>query len=210
MGVVIHILDRRTVWLDIGGTQHQIGTLRHLSKATELDDSRAAEIKEAASLIPSRPAVLLAQTVDLPHESADGRSVAAHLVIGWDEGRGSVSDQGWDYLPMLGYAVRDNQRDVFVLHELRDGKLHAINAERAGALGLISNGVLVRRGQPVVSGCRSIRRYIPGFVEADCVLEDGRQEKLLVRITGDGLPDPSWLVGRKPMDAEQYPLNSNA
>ena len=207
MGVVIHVLDRRTVWLDVGGTQHEIGTLRHLSKVTELDEARAAEIQKASSLIPTTPAVLLAQILDLPLAASPETTVKSHLVIGWDEGRGSVSDLGWDYLPVLGYAVRDAQNESFVLHELRDGALSLVNAERAGELGLVSDGTLVRRGQPKVAKCSAVRAFSSGFAEADCVLGDGRTDRLLIKIIGDELPPPSWLVGRRPMDAERYPGN---
>jgi hypothetical protein len=51
MGVAIHILDRRTVRLDVGGTSQTVGTVRHLSKITEIDDCRSAELEGVA--IPS-------------------------------------------------------------------------------------------------------------------------------------------------------------
>ena len=201
MGVVIHILDRRMAWLDVAGTVQEIGTLRQLGKVTELDGPRAAELG-CARLIPSPLAVLVAQAVDL--SLAPGLSVAAHPVIGWDEERGSVTDLGWDYLPVLGHAVRDMERDVFVLHELHDGTLRRINPERANKLGLLADGVLVRHGQPAISACLKVKPFIADFAEADCILADGRRERLLVRIAGNNLPDPAWLVGRRPMDVENY------
>ncbi|TLU71233.1 hypothetical protein [Lichenicoccus roseus] len=201
MGVVIHILERRNVRLDVAGFVQEVGTLRQLSKVTEVDDLRAAEL-ERAKLISSPLAALVAQTVSLP--LASGKSVPAHQVIGWDNGRASVAEPGWDYLPLLGYAVRNAERDIFELNELRDGTLHPIDPVRASDLSLLSNGVLVRHGQALISSCIEVRPFIPNFAEADCIFENGRRERLLVRITGGSLPDPSWLVGRKPMEVESY------
>ena len=201
MGVVIHILDRRMVQLDVAGTVQEIGTLRQLGKVTELDDLRTAELGRARP-IPSPLAVLVAQAVDLP--LASGSSVAAHPVIGWDEGRGSVADLGWDYLPVLGHAVRDAERGIFVLYELHDGLLCQIDSVRAGELGLLADGVLVRHGQPLISACLEVKPFIADFAEADCILADGRRERLLVRIAGSKLPDVAWLVGRRPIDVEGY------
>ncbi|WP_419729205.1 hypothetical protein [Lichenicola sp.] len=203
MGVVIHILDRRSVCLDVAGFIQEIGTLRHMSKITELDESHVAEL-EGSNHISSPPAAMVAHPVDLPLASDITGSVAAHPVIGWDEGRGSVTDLGWDYLPVLGYAVRDARCDMYVLHELQDGVLHSIDAERAYALGLIVNGTFSRRGQPVISECFAVEPFIPGFIQADCILENGRRDKLIIRVDDDTLPDPSWLVGRKPRDTMHY------
>ena len=202
MGVMIHILEGRTVKLDVAGNLQKVGTLRLLGKVTELDDPRAAELLKRAKLIPSPLAVLIAEAVDLP--LALGQSVSAHPVIGWDKERGSVTDLGWDYLPILGYAVRDTERDVFVLYELQDGSLRWIGADRANELGLLADGVLVRHGQPSISACLGVKPYISNFAEADCVLADGRRERLFVRIAGSTSPDPAWLVGRRPMDVETY------
>jgi hypothetical protein len=77
----------------------------------------------AVSSLRSPEAALLADVEDIPLGSASGVTVRAHLVIGWDEGRTSITDMGWDYLPVLGYAVRDPVTRSFVLHEERDGAL---------------------------------------------------------------------------------------
>lgn len=203
VGVVIHILDRRSVRLDVAGFIQEIGTLRHLSKVTELNDSQVIEL-ESFNHISSPPAAMVAHPVNLPLASGTEGSVAAHPVIGWDEGRGSVTDLEWDYLPVLGYAIRDASGDMYVLHELQNGVLHGIDAERARALGLLVDGTFSRRGQPVISECFAVERFIPGFVRADCVLENGRRDKLVIRVDDDTLPDPSWLVGRKPRDTMHY------
>lgn len=204
MGVAVHVLDRRTISLQVAGTRHEVGTLRHVSKLTELDGRRAAELARAAALR-SPVAAMVASPVELPLASAPSAAIAAHLVIGWDEGRGSVTDMAWDYLPVLGYAVRDVTGDTFVLHELRDGALHPVDGERAGSLGLLEeDGSLRRRGQPAIAECRTVQPYVPEFAVADCVLEGGRQERLFMRVEGDVLPDPSWLVGRRPLEVERY------
>ena len=126
-------------------------------------------------------------------------------MIGWDEGRTSVTDMGWDYLPTLGYGVRDRESGAFVLHEERAGVLFSVSRDHAAESGLIgSDGQLVRRGQPAIVQCRSVRPYIAGYAEADCTFDNGRTEKLLIGIIGEEFPDPSWLVGKKPMQAERY------
>jgi hypothetical protein len=51
-------------------------------------------------------------------------------VIGWDEGRTSVTDMGRDYLPVLSYAVRDPANGN-ALHERRDGALHRLEHDQA-------------------------------------------------------------------------------
>jgi hypothetical protein len=209
MGVNVYILDRRTARLDVGGTSHAVGWLRRSWKITELNAGRTIELeaaKASARSIASPPAAMLADVADMPLGSADGPQVSAHLVIGWDEGRTIVTDMGWDYLPVLGYGVRDAEGGGFALHEERDGALHPIGRERAAELGLAGpDGRMVRHGQPTIAECRSVRRYVAGYAEADCTFDDGRTERLLVGIEGDGLPDPSWLVGRKPRQAERYP-----
>lgn len=204
MGVTVHVLDRRTISLQVAGTRHEVGTLRHVSKVTELDGPRAAELERAATL-PSPVAAMVVSPVEIPLASAPGTAVAAHLVIGWDEGRGSVTDLAWDYLPALGYAVRDAAGGAFVLHELRDDMLHPVDGERAAILGLLAgDGSLRRRGQPAIAECRTVLPYAPEFAVADCVLEGGRHERLFMHVEGGALPNPSWLVGRRPMDVERY------
>ena len=61
-------------------------------------------------------------------------------MIGWDEGRTRVTDMGWDYLPTLGYGVRDRESGSFVFHEDRAGALYPVSRERASELGLIGVG----------------------------------------------------------------------
>lgn len=206
MGVNTFLLDRRTASLLVGTTRQTVGTLRRFFKLTELDDERAAELDAAARIAPSPAAALIVDISELPLAGEPGKPVAAHLVLGWDEGRGSVTDFGWDYLPRLGYAVRDAAIGHYVLHEERDHVLHRLDRDRAVALGLIDpDGQLVRRGQPVISECRSVRPYISGYAEADCMFDDGREEKLLVGVGGGSLPEPAWFAGKKPMQVGQYP-----
>lgn len=148
---------------------------------------------------------MLADVYDMPVGLEDATSVKAHLIIGWDEGRTRVTDMGWDYLPTLGYGVRDRTSGAFVFHEERAGVLYPVSRECAADLGLIdAGGKLMRRGQPSIAVCRSVQPYIAGYAEADCTFDDGRAEKLLIGVIGNELPDPSWLTGKKPMQVEQY------
>ncbi len=208
MGVNIYILDRRPVRLSVGGTGQDVGSLRRSWKITEMNDERADELSKseaAASAVRSPAAAMLADVEELPLASASGVTVRAHLVIGWDEGRTRVTDTGWDYLPILGYGVRDPDAEVFMLHEERDGTLHHLDRERAFAIGLIGpDGLLAKRGQPTILECRSVQSYIAGYAEADCKFDDGRQQKLLVDVAGNAMPDPSWFIGKKPMQVERY------
>lgn len=208
MGVNIYILDRRSVRLSIGGVEQDIGSLRRFWKITEIDSERAGELgtaEAAAAAVPSPRAAMLADVDERPLGSAAGIPVKAHLVIGWDQGRTSVTDMRWDYLPVLGYAVRDPDSKGFVLHEDRGGALHRLDRERATGIGLTDDdGQLLVHGQPVISECRSVRPYIAGYAEADCVFGDGRQEKLLIETDGGALPEPSWFVGRKPREVVRY------
>ena len=208
MGVNIYILDRRPARLSIGGVEQSVGSLRRFWKTTELDNARLSELEaseEAACAIASPSAAMLADVYDMPLTSDKGVFVKAHLVIGWDEGRASVTDMGWDYLPILGYGVRHRETGTFVLHEEKEGALYPVSRERAVEAGLISSGgQLVPHGQPLVVQCRSVRPYIAGYAEADCTFNNGNAVKLLIGVTGEGLPDPAWFVGKKPRQAEHY------
>jgi hypothetical protein len=209
MGVNIYILDRRPARLRVGEREQSVGSLRRFWKITELDEERAGEIKAAdakLSAMPSPRAAMVADVEEMPFGSATGIEIKAHPVIGWDEGRTRVTDMDWDYLPVLGYAIRDPDSGVFVLHENRDGVLHRMDYDRAVELGLIgSDGQLVRRGQPTIAECRSVRPYIPGYAEADCAFDDGQREKLLIAIVNAMMPKPEWFVGKRPMDVEHFP-----
>lgn len=211
MGVNTFLLDRRTVTLMVGGSRQTVGTLRQFFKLTELDDERAAELDAAARITPSPVAALVMDITDLPLTGDPDKPVATHLVLGWDEGLGSVTDFGWDYLPRLGYAVRDPTSGNYTLYERRSGLLHPIDALRARELGLLdAGGELIRHGQPRIAACRSVKPWIPGYGEADCTFDNGAADKLLI-VTPEGqLPLEAWFVGKRPMDVRRYPPNSDA
>ena len=195
MGVNTFLLDRRTATLMIGGTHHTVGTLRRFFKLTELDEERGAELDAAARISPSPAAALIVDISEFPLAGGSDKPVPAHLVLGWDEGRGSVTDFGWDYLPQLGYAIRDPASGHYILHEKRSGLLHAMNETRAADLRLLDrDGQLVRRGQPRITACRSVTRYIPGYAEADCTFDRGAGDKLLIATDDDHLPPENWFM----------------
>jgi hypothetical protein len=208
VGVNIFILDRRPVRLSVADITQDVGSLRRFWKITEMDGARSDELRaseEAALTVPSPKAAMLADVEEMTLGSV-GIKVRAHLVIGWDEGRTSVTDMGWDYLPVLGYAVRNPDSKTFVLHGERAGALHRMDRAHAVELGLIgANGQLARLGQPLISECRSVRPYIDGYAEADCTFDNGREAKLLIGVNEGELPEPAWLAGKKPMQVMQYP-----
>jgi hypothetical protein len=184
MGVNTFLLDRRTVTLLVGGSRQTAGTLRQFFKLTELDDERAAELEAAALITPSPAAALVMDITDLPLAGEPDKPVAAHLVLGWDDGLGSVTDFGWDYLPRLGYAVRDPASWSYTLHECRSGPLHPIDALRARELGLLdAGGELIRHGQPRITACRSVKPWIPGYAEAECMFDSGAADLAIARRT---------------------------
>ena len=211
MGVNVFLLDRRAVTLLIGASKQTVGTLRRFFKITELDDERVAERDAAARITPSPSAALVMDITDLPLAGEPDKPVAAHLVLGWDEGRGSVTDFGWDYLPQLGYAVRDPADGSYTLHEERTGLLHAIGDRRAHELGLLdAGGELIRHGQPRIAACRSVKPWIAGYAEAECTFDSGAGDKLLIVTPDDQLPPESWFVGKRPMDVRRYQRDSAA
>jgi hypothetical protein len=149
---------------------------------------------------------MIADVVEMPLASKPGTEISAHQVIGWDEGRTSVTDMGWDYLPVLGYAVRDPNSGVFTLHETRDGVLYPLGRDHAVELGLIgSDGQLIRHGQPVITGCENVRPFLDNYVDADCTLSTGNAVTLMTVIESGKLPPAEWFVGKKPMQVKQYP-----
>jgi hypothetical protein len=205
MGVNTFLLDRRTAKLRVGGAVHSIGTLRRFFKLTELDEERAAERDAAAGVTPSPAAAMVMDITDLPLAAEPAKPAPVHLVLGWDEGRGSVTDFGWDYLPRLGYAVRNVATREYVLFELRDELLYPIDPTRALDLGLLdADGHLIRRGQPVITGCENVRPFLDRYADADCTLSNGATETLMTAIEGGTLPPTEWFVGKRPMDVERY------
>jgi hypothetical protein len=210
MGVNTFLLDRRTATLLIGASKQTVGTLRRFFKLTELDEERAAELDAAASITPSPAAALVMDISELPLASEPDRPVAAHLVLGWDDARGSVTDFGWDYLPQLGYAVLDRADGNYTLYEERSGLLHTIDDRRARKLGLLAaDGELIRRGQPRITACRSVTPYtIASYAEADCTFDSGTGDKLLIVTPDNRLPPEDWLIGKRPLDVRCYQPNS--
>jgi hypothetical protein len=206
MGVNTFLLDRRTATVLIGGSSHTVGTLRRFFKLTELDEERAAELDAAAGITPSPAAAMIMDITELPLADEPAKLVAAHLVLGWDEGRGSVTDFGWDYLPQLGYAVRNAATQEYVLFELREGLLYSIEAKRSFNLGLLdADSHLIRRGQPVITGCENVRPFLDRYADADCTLSTGVMEKLMTVLEGTALPPPEWFVGKTPREVAKYP-----
>lgn len=206
MGVNSFLLDRRTAKLLIGGSGQTVGTLRRFFKLTELDEERAAVIDAAARITPSPAAAMVMDITELPLADEPAKPLAAHLVLGWDEGRGSVTDFGWDYLPRLGYAVRNPATQDYVLFELRDELLYLIDATRARDLDLLdAHGGLIRRGQPVITGCENVRLFLDRYADADCTLSNGATVTLMTTVEGGTLPPSEWFIGKTPREATKYP-----
>jgi hypothetical protein len=205
MGVNTFLLDRRTARLLIGGSSQTVGTLRRFFKLTELDEERAAELDAAAGITPSPAAAMIIDITELPLAAEPAKPVPGHLVLGWDEGRGSVTDFGWDYLPRLGYAVRNAATQEYVLFELRDNLLYPIDANRALDLGLLdAQGHLIRRGQPVITGCENVRHFLDRYADADCTLSSGITERMMTVIEGGTLPPAEWFIGKTPREVAKY------
>lgn len=203
MGVNFYILDERSVRLAIGKSILSVGTLRRFWKITEMTAEREQELRQALEGAPQSPkAVMLAEPCEEAAIIHGNPSLQrAHLVLGWDSGRFKTTDFNWDYLPVLGYAIREPANDVYRLHEMSHGELIPIDEAHAVELQVLNQqGELIRRGQPTIAECREVRSFIDGYAQADCVLEDGRQEKFLVKLVGQALPPRGWLVGKKPMD----------
>jgi len=207
MSVNTFLLDRRSVTLLIGDTRQTVGTLRRFFKVTELDEKRAAELTAGSGGRPSPLAVMLVDVNEFPRiGDPNATPVAAHLVLGWDEGRGSVTDFGWDYLPKLGYAVRDPTSGDYVLHEERAGGLQAIDGRRARELGLIDDsGHLVPHGQPRIVGCWSVKPWSTDYAEAECTFDNGNGDTILTLTPEGQIPPEEWFIGKRPMDVQRYP-----
>ena len=214
MGVQIYLLDRRKVTLLVGGAPEKIGTARAFWKVTELDKERGAEIDAVKASLRGKAApvaVMIAEVSELPLASVPNREVAAHLVLGWDEDRASVTDFNWNYLPVLGYAVKTIDSTGYALHEERDGLLYPMSKSRAEQLEILDiAGRLIRRGQPSIIECRAVKPYISQYAEADCLLSDGRTVGILTSIETGSLPGPDWYTGKRPADVTAYPAEKAA
>ena len=210
MGVQIYLLERKLVTLSVGGLEQTIGTLRRSWKITELNQEREREIEHAKAFVQVKPApvaVMLADVADLPLDGGGNgrRHVAAHLVLGWDADRPSVTDLNWDYLPILGYAVREDVSALYVLHEEKKEGLSPITRHRAVELGIHNEaGDFIRKGQPEIVECKSVRSFITGYAEAECTLSDGRPAQILTSIDSTLIPTNAWYIGRRPSDVARY------
>jgi len=196
------------VTLFVDGIGVNIATLRRFWKVTEIDDARAAEIDAAKASLSGKlapVAVMVADVTELPLASTPNMAAAVHLVLGWDEDRASVTDFLWEYLPVLGYAVKTIDSTGYALHEERDGLLYPMSESRAVVLGILdASGRFVRRGQPSITECRAVKPYINLYAEADCLLSDGRTVEILTSIGVGNLPTPSWYEGKRPADVAVY------
>jgi hypothetical protein len=209
MGINIFLLEKKPIPLLIGGVLCSVGSLRRYVKLTEFDDERAAEIEaaeRAASAKPSPLAVMLADVSEIPLENERGAALRAHRVLGWDEGRTSVTDYRWDLLPTLGYAVREPHDGEFVLHEYRDGCLHQLSRERSVDLGLLDARLkLARHCQPSIVRCEGVKPFYEGVAEADCLLDNGYRERIFIKLSGSALPETAWFAGKRPRQVETFP-----
>ena len=57
----------------------------------------------------------------------------------------------------------------------------------------------------MISKCLSVRLVITGYAEADCTFDNGREEKVWIGVAAGLLPEPTWLVGKTPMQIKKYP-----
>ncbi len=208
MGVQLYILDRRQTTLVIAGTRHTIGILRRSWKLSEIDAARAAEISAAEEnhkdgVVPA--AAMVAEVSDMPLLAAPGHSVAAHAVIGWEAGRYTVTDMAWDFLPVLGFAVRAPGADDFVLHEEREAGLVPMTKARAVELHVADEaGRLRRHGQPSIVKCLAVKQLIKSYAIANCELADGRNAELVTELTSGDLPPVDWYVGKLPTETKVF------
>jgi hypothetical protein len=209
MGVNIFLLDRRLAELSIGTSIHKIGVLRRFWKSTEIDEARATKIADAKAELGSNKApaaVLISDISDLPLASSPNEEARSHLVLGWDADRYSVTDLGWDFLPVLGYAVRLPGSSVYKLHESRKELLHPMTRDTAIANRILSrDGKLLRRGQPLIHSCSAVRPYVERYAQAECVLDDGREVKIVTVLQNNALPTQQWYEGKRPADVEHFP-----
>jgi hypothetical protein len=214
MGVQIYLLDRRTVTLFVDDRAQKIGTLRSFWKVSEIDEARAAEMRAVEASLQGKAApaaVMIAEVAELPLAAAPSKAIAVHLVLGWDEDRVSVTDFTWDYLPILGYAVKKVGTSSYALHQERGGLLYPMSKSRAFELGILdAAGRLLRRGQPSIIECRAVKPYIALYAEADCLLSDGRAVEILTSIEAGNLPAPAWYAGKRPADVAAYSADKAA
>jgi hypothetical protein len=208
MGVQLYILNRHQVPLVVAGTRHLIGTLRRSWKLTEIDTERAMEISAAQERLigyDTPVAAMVAEIVELPLLGVPGYSAAAHVVIGWEPDRYSVTDMAWDFLPVLGFAVRAPDAVEFVLHQEQEGGLVPMTAPRAVEMAVLDGaGHLLQRGQPSITKCLAVKPLIKSYAVANCELADGRAAELVTELQADDLPPTSWYIGKQPSQTKVF------
>jgi hypothetical protein len=211
MGVQLYLLDRRTVTLNVGGHRFEVGTLRRSWKVTELGRARADNLAEASQKlvgIKKPKAVLVADVAEMALASNMEQTVSAHVVLGWDADRLEVSDFRWDYLPVLGYAIRNQRQDEYILHEIINNTLIYLSEKKAIESGILGRTcVMNRRGQPTIEQCLSVKPFVSNYFQANCVLSDGQTTEILTFVGSGGPPKQQWYAGKRPVDVGTYPGN---
>jgi hypothetical protein len=209
MGVQIYLLEPKTVTLLVDGLPQEIGTLRRFWKVTEVDEERSKEIDAAKLRLEGKAApiaVMVADGTEMSLAANPSNQVNAHIVLGWDADRSLVTDAGWDWLPVLGYAVMTGDAAKYQLHEESGTGLVPVSRARAIELGIHdTTGRFVRLGQPLITECRSVEPYIASYVQADCRLANGKTAEMLTIIRLGEMPEKAWYAGKRPSDVAHFP-----
>jgi hypothetical protein len=210
MGIQTYLLGGTKVRILIGGVPVKAGTLRRFWKVTEIEAERATEISAAEARVRKKAApalVMVADVDEMPLADKPDQLVPAHLVLGWDPDRFMVTDFNWDYLPVIGYAVRQSMSDNYELYEEVDGFLKSITIASA-----IEGNILSRRhkyilkASPTISQCYSVGAFISNFAQARCALNNGCQVDLLTAIPNNILPNSNWYIGKRTLDVTRYQI----
>ncbi|HQT43700.1 MAG TPA: hypothetical protein PLD79_06845 [Halothiobacillus sp.] len=140
MGVDLYLLNKRKTALVIDGKKTRIGTASRLCKLTEINEWRMATITatEAALAGQKMPkTVIIDIEYDMPM-ALSRETLNARPVLRWADDRTRVTDFEWDDLPVLGYAIRDNESHAYTLYEKRFGKLYPVSVDRAIEVGILA------------------------------------------------------------------------
>jgi hypothetical protein len=212
MGIQLYLLGSRKTSFFIEDHSFQIGTLKRFYKSSEITPYRESQMAAVAAQVKAKPApkaVMMESADESPYhlrlKSAPTRPANAHLLLGWERDRSSISDYKWDYLPVLGYLVESPTTGWLELYDENDGYLQLTSYKSA-----IKNGILNKAGQmdyfsqPGISKCLSLTGIGADHVTADCLLDNGELESLIVKVRNDNRPPLDWFSGKKPSQVVHY------
>ena len=201
----VYFLDREPVSLRVGGVLLRVG-IAWMSHKFHPQFEFAPERTMADDATEWPEVVIVGDCNAVFYLASDGQLVVASRVLGWEIGRRCVSEIDWDCLPTIGYGIKSESGENYVLHEAKSDKLYLMGADRARELSILDHRQrLVPHGQVPIDRCDWVEVVKEGkLAVAECYLANGRRVTQFVLLNGWALPPKRWFENKLPMEAMAY------